>query len=99
MAPKARAIANNDVAYLTWRYDDRIPGCLGFAIERIDVATGKAEALPAWVGFRPDENPDWERGTTLRWPVQKYSWKDLTISRKRKYRYRIIPMVGTPGNL
>ena len=41
----------------------------------------------------------WSPRTTDEWPVQKYSWRDLTAQPGATYRYEIIPMVGTPGAL
>jgi phosphatidylserine/phosphatidylglycerophosphate/cardiolipin synthase-like enzyme len=95
----ALAIANNDVAILAWVSDQKIPGCLGFGIYRNDLSSGTTVPLPAWVGFRSDTNANWQPRTTEVWPVQKFSWKDLTAKRGGLYQYRILPMVGTPGNL
>ena len=94
----AVAIANNDVAILAWVGGQKIPDCLGFAIYRTDLSSGTTVPLPAWVGFRGDTNAGWEPRTTEVWPVQKFHWKDLTAKRGGLYQYRILPMVGTPGN-
>jgi hypothetical protein len=45
----ARAWCNNEVAYLAWSTDDRIDGCLGFVVTRIDLDTGERRLLPTWV--------------------------------------------------
>ena len=95
---KAIALANNDVAQIVWRYDNKIPGCLGFAVLR-KINAGEWEALPAWVGFEGDNNPAWSRRTTEEWPIQKFEWRDLTAARGSTYSYRIVPMTGTPGVL
>ena len=42
-------------------------------------AAGEGEALPAWVGFKGQNNPAWTRKDTEVWPVQKFEWKDLTL--------------------
>lgn len=94
----AIAISNNDVAFAAWQYPGRIANCLGFAIYRVDRA-GDAHVLPAWVGFQGQTNPDWRAGTTEIWPVQKFTWRDLTAKRGETYTYRIVPMVGSPGHL
>jgi phosphatidylserine/phosphatidylglycerophosphate/cardiolipin synthase-like enzyme len=94
----AIAISNNDVAFIAWKFDAKIGGCLGFAVYRTDSADNE-EALPAWVGFRGESNPDWKAKTTAVWPVQKFTWRDLTAKRGETYKYRIVPMVGTPGAL
>jgi phosphatidylserine/phosphatidylglycerophosphate/cardiolipin synthase-like enzyme len=95
----ALAIANNDVAVVAWLSEQKIPGCLGFAVYRTDLSSGTTEALPAWVGFKGGSNPGWQQQTTEVWPVQKFHWKDLTAKRGGLYQYRVAPMVGTPGNL
>lgn len=96
---KAAAFANNDVAFVAWRYDEKIEGCLGFAIYRTDVKTGEKKALPAWVGFKTESNTNWTPKDTSVWPVQKFSWRDLTARRGDSYVYEIVPMTGKPGRL
>jgi phosphatidylserine/phosphatidylglycerophosphate/cardiolipin synthase-like enzyme len=94
------AIANNEIVFLAWRPPaERLDGCLGFAVERIDVATGQAKILPAGVGFAGDARSSAQGKTTADCPVQKFSWRDLSPPYGRTYRYRITPMVGTPGSL
>src|SRR5215831_5768945 len=98
----AIALANNDVVLVAWRYAQPIDGCLGFEVSRQEngtTADGNWVPLPAWVGFKGDENPQWTQKTTTLWPIQKFEWKDLTAARGKSYGYRIVPMVGTPGNL
>lgn len=94
----AIAISNNDVAFTAWQFPARIKDCLGFAIYRVD-RSGQGQALPAWVGFQGQSNPGWHANTTEVWPVQKFTWRDLTAKRGETYTYRIVPMVGTPGHL
>jgi hypothetical protein len=91
---KARALANNNVAFLAWGYEQPIPGCLGFAIYRKDTKTRQETPLSAWVPFCPQSNPEWKRGTTEKWPIQKFSWLDLTAPTGGTYTYRIVPMLG-----
>jgi phosphatidylserine/phosphatidylglycerophosphate/cardiolipin synthase-like enzyme len=93
----ARAFGNNDVALLAWSVGE-IPGCLGFTIVRHEGA-GPGEPLPAWVGFEGEARGGWQPKTTDEWPVQKYSWRDLTARPGASYTYDIIPMVGQPGAL
>ena len=52
MAGQTLAIANNAIAYIWWRLDAKLNGCLGFSVRRID-AIGTKTALPAFVGFSP----------------------------------------------
>ncbi len=94
----AIALSNNDVVFLAWEVEARLPGCLGFAIHRVD-EQGHETVLPAWVGFKGTANQEWKPRTTAEWPVQKFTWKDLTATRGETYRYRIVPMGGEPGNL
>ncbi|MFS8047382.1 phospholipase D-like domain-containing protein [Rhizobium sp. BR 314] len=90
--------ANNDVVQIAWRSDKPIETCLGFAIDRAEVLpTGGDrdwEALPAWVGFTGETNPAWQMKDTWIWPIQKFSWKDLTATRGKTYRYRVTPVGG-----
>jgi phosphatidylserine/phosphatidylglycerophosphate/cardiolipin synthase-like enzyme len=100
----AHAYANNEVAYLAWAVDqDTIPGCLGFNIVREypDSAGLVTEERPlaAYVAFEGQSNPDWQAQNTTVWPVQKFSWRDLTLRKRRdqatrrpdnvRVRYRI----------
>jgi len=94
----AIAISNNDVAFIAWRLERKISNCLGFAIYRKD-SSGMEKCLPAWVGFQGQSNAAWQPKTTAIWPVQKFTWRDLTATRGETYTYRIVPMTGTPNNL
>ncbi len=106
----AQACCNNEVAYLAWQTDGKVDGCLGFMITRIhlDAAGREVERriLPTWVAFETQSNPDWEEQDTSVWPIQKFSWRDLTLRKSRntratrppdfKAKYEIVP-VGLPG--
>ena len=94
----AIAISNNDVAFIAWKVPAKIASCLGFAIYRKE-SGGQEAPLPAWVGFRGQQNTDWQARTTAEWPVQKFTWRDLTAQRGKTYTYRIVPMTGVPGQL
>jgi phosphatidylserine/phosphatidylglycerophosphate/cardiolipin synthase-like enzyme len=92
----AIAFSNNDVALVAWTFDQHIEGCLGFAIHQID-AGGKDTVLPALARFETqDKNA---KLTTEQAPVQKFWWKDLFAKRGQTYKYRIVPMGGTPGGM
>jgi phosphatidylserine/phosphatidylglycerophosphate/cardiolipin synthase-like enzyme len=95
----AYAISNNDMVYLYWHVERKIPECLGFSVVRHDADTGKSQPLPAMVGFPSDKKADREFKDTDAWPVQKYAWKDLYAQRGKSYWYEIIPMLGKPGHL
>jgi hypothetical protein len=91
------AFSNNDIAVVAWSFDGRIPGCLGFAIYRIDVATGIETCLPALATF-PGQDASGAR-TTAQDPVQKFFWKDVNAKRGGSYQYKVVPMGGAPGAL
>jgi hypothetical protein len=95
---KAVALANNDVVFLAWSYEQKIEECLGFAVARIE-ADGTRTVLPAWVGFDGEENPEWQPKDTEVWPVQKFAWRDLTATGGQTCSYEIVPRVGEPGEL
>ena len=96
---KVVALANNDVVFLSWIYDTRIPDCLGFTIRRTNLQNRAVTTLPAWVGFKGTSNANWNMRTSDEWPVQKFTWQDLTAEPETLYQYEIIPMLGEPGNL
>ncbi|HEV8722477.1 MAG TPA: phospholipase D-like domain-containing protein [Candidatus Binatia bacterium] len=90
----AHAYANNEVAYVAWDIDGKITGCLGFEVTRVYLdADGTVARRPdgkedrvkcaAWVAFKGQRNPHWLPQDTGVWPVQKLSWRDLTLRKKR----------------
>lgn len=90
----ANAYANNEVVFIAWDVDGKIDGCLGFDVTRVylnpdgTVAT-KADGTEdrvrcaAWVAFEGQRNPHWIAQDTGTWPIQKTSWRDLTVRKKR----------------
>ena len=95
----AVAIANNDVAIIAWDPAGPIDNCLGFAVYRTDLGSGQTVPLESWVGFQGQSNPDWKPRSTEVWPVQEFHWKDLEAAWGGSYQYKVVPMIGTPGNL
>ena len=90
----ARAWANNEVAYVAWDVDGKIDGCLGFDVTRVylnDDGTIRLKSdgsedrtrCATWVAFKGQRNPRWLPQDTSVWPVQKMSWRDLTLRKKR----------------
>jgi len=90
----ARAWANNEVAYVAWDIDDTIGGCLGFDVTRVYLNRDGTVALRAdgeedrvrcatWIAFKGQRNPHWIPQDTGGWPVQKLSWRDLTLRKRR----------------
>ena len=96
---KTKAFANNDLALIFFKYAVKIPNCLGFCIERVDVLTKTKTILPAWVGFQGQTNADWIASDTAHLPIQKLSWLDVSAPRIGKFYYIITPMLGTPTAL
>lgn len=80
---RACAFCNDEVAYLAWETDGKIKGCFGFMVTRIFVETGERRVLPTWVAFKTQSNPNWEEQDTSVWPIQKFSWRDLTLRKSR----------------
>jgi hypothetical protein len=72
----ARAWCNNEVAYLAWKTDGKIDGCLGFMITRIlfDSAGHETERrnLPSWVAFDTQSNADWKIRTRACGPSRSF---------------------------
>src|SRR6516225_11709634 len=64
---------------------------------RIDVRSGTETCLPAMATFSGQQATPGR--TTADDPVQKFFWKDVYAKRGGTYRYKIVPMTGTPGNL
>ena len=99
---EAKAYCNSEVAYLAWKADGKIDDCLGFMITRIHLDTGERRLLPTWVAFKTQSNANWEEQDTSVWPVQKFSWRDLTLRRSRdttttrptdfRVKYEIVPV-------
>jgi hypothetical protein len=100
------AYCNTDDTFLVWKADV-LEGCLGFAIERIWLHSdqpgrvlNRAEYLVNRVGFAGDAaaGPNQRRPSNV-WPYQRYNWTDHELAFKDRARYRVLPMVGTPGAL
>jgi phosphatidylserine/phosphatidylglycerophosphate/cardiolipin synthase-like enzyme len=89
----AIAFSNNDIAVVAWTFDRHLDGCLGFAVHQID-SQGNSKALPAMARFQGQTG---DALTTEQAPIQKFWWKDLYAKRGGTYKYRIVPMGGTPG--
>jgi hypothetical protein len=102
----ACAYANNEVAYIAWNIDAVIEGCLGFEVTRVILDDQDQEVertrCATWVGFKGQRNPEWLPQDSGIWPVQKLSWRDLTLRKRRaeverrrgvlRVRYEIRPV-------
>ncbi len=94
MISAATAYCNNEVGYVAWTLGAKIPGCLGFEVTRVYLnPDGSVVLLPdgsesrvktvALVAFNGQSNPDWNPQDTGVWPVQKLTWRDLTLRKRR----------------
>lgn len=101
MVGNARAFANNAVAFVAWDAEKLPASCLGFELTRIDQADGSERVLAAWVPFEGQSNPEWKPQDTSVWPVQKFTWRDLTVRQRRDsatlrpstvVKYRVRPL-------
>jgi hypothetical protein len=116
----AHAYCNNEVAYVAWDIDAEIKDCLGFEVTRVYLdGNGNPARLPdgredrrkcaAWVSFKGQRNKHWVPQDTGVWPVQKLSWRDLTLRKKRdgaarrpdevNVRYEIRPVADLRAGL
>jgi phosphatidylserine/phosphatidylglycerophosphate/cardiolipin synthase-like enzyme len=104
-----KAFTNGEIGYVSWVLNGMIPGCLGFEVTRLypDNAPDNT-ILPAWVAFKGQSNKKWLPQDTSVWPVQKLSWKDLTLRKRRdqtdrradnsRVQYMVRPIVAyQPG--
>jgi phosphatidylserine/phosphatidylglycerophosphate/cardiolipin synthase-like enzyme len=98
----AIAFSDNDIAVVAWSYGRKLPGCMGFAVYRID-ENGDETALPSMAVFPGSRRKPGQ--TTADFPVQKFYWKDpyarLVAGQTgaRKFRYKVVPLQGKPGAL
>lgn len=98
----AVAFANNDLVTVAWSLEHRPYGCMGFALYRVD-HNGKETALPSHAVFKGFQRKPGQ--TTAEFPLQKFYWKDpyarLEAERtgNRKFRYKVVPLEGSPGAL
>ena len=103
-----KVYANDDDALIIWNVPAAIPDCLGFAIRRrtydpADPAMktiAHEDVLPNRIGFVDDPNaaPGSTALSTV-WPFQRFWWTDHAAAQGDILSYRVIPMVGTVGQL
>jgi phosphatidylserine/phosphatidylglycerophosphate/cardiolipin synthase-like enzyme len=98
----AVAFSDNDVITIAWSYGKKPEGCMGFAIYRIN-NQGKETTLPSHAVFAGETIKPGQ--TTAEFPVQKFYWKDpyarlvAEQTKNNQFRYKIVPLTGSPGNL
>jgi hypothetical protein len=83
-------------ALVVWRPEARIDRCLGFALQRRR-RDGTVEVLPNRIGFEPQRQPSPQPSTVS--PFQRLTWHDPGLGTAELTEYRVVPMLGLPGNL
>src|SRR5664279_2188599 len=98
MVAKAIAYANNDIVLVGWSIDEKIPGCLGFAVFRLPADADLPEVpLTSHIGFEDADPKNWIAKPTSQQPIAAFHWRDLAPERGKAVRYKIVPMQG-PAN-
>jgi phosphatidylserine/phosphatidylglycerophosphate/cardiolipin synthase-like enzyme len=99
MVAKAIAYANNDVVQIGWSIDQKLPGCLGFAVFRLPAeADLPEEPLTSHIGFEEGDPKQWKTKPTTQQPIAGFRWRDLAPHRGTPVRYKIVAMQGPPDN-
>src|SRR5260370_18363573 len=76
-------------------------GLLGFAIERTDLTENERYYLKGIKTFA-ETDPGLPPGTlvsTPEHPIQGFLWGDYTAKPANRYKYRIVPLKGSPKQL
>jgi hypothetical protein len=102
----ARAIAGLHVVTLAWDFVDgqaeaASAGLLGFGVERAELKDGNVVEKHFLRGIKrfKDKDAGLPPGTpvpTSDHPVQSFQWGDYTASPRTTYRYRVVPVYGSP---
>lgn len=98
---KVRAISGTHVVFLAFdmKVSDTV-GLMGFAIQRTDVTDDETIWLrgnKTFPSIRPSTGI--EDASSHEHPFQAFQWADYSAKPGYKYRYRVIPMYGSPGAL
>src|SRR5262245_3299814 len=98
---KVRAISGTSVVFLAFNMKKAdANGLMGFAIQRTDVTEDETTWLrgnKTFASIRPSTGI--EDASSHQHPFQAFQWADYAALPGRRYRYRVIPMYGTPGAL
>lgn len=106
---EVRAIGGLHVVTLAWDFRDgaqeaKKKGLLGFAVERTEMK-GESEVERYFLRgikrfrFKDEGLPPGTPVSTAEHPVQSFQWGDYTAKPATRYRYRIVPVYGTPKNV
>jgi phosphatidylserine/phosphatidylglycerophosphate/cardiolipin synthase-like enzyme len=96
-----RAISGTYVVFLAFDMKESdAKGLMGFAIQRTDLTEDETVWLrgnKTFPSIRPSTG--YEDASSHEHPFQAFQWADYTAKPGYRYRYRIIPMYGSPGAL
>lgn len=90
-----KAIANCDHAIIVWKYDQLIPGCIGFALyKKLKGETNAtAEPLHNRIGFAGQNPQPGEQRPSTEWPIQRFVWSDFDMKEGDTVSYRVVPVL------
>jgi len=96
-----RAISGTSVVFLAFDMKKTdAQGLMGFAIQRTDLVENETIWLRGNKTFATIRPPTGiEDASSHEHPFQGFQWADYTAKPGYRYRYRVIPMYGTPGAL
>ena len=96
-----RAISGTHVVFLAFdMLEQDAKKLMGFAIQRTDVTENETIWLRGNKTFPSIRPPTgYEDASSHEHPFQAFQWADFTAKPGYTYRYRVIPMYGTPGAL
>jgi hypothetical protein len=96
-----RAIAGTHVVFLAFDMKKADAQTLmGFAIQRTDLIEQETiwlRGIKTFASIRPPTG--FEDANSHEHPFQAFQWADYAVKPGHRYRYRVVPMVGTPGAL
>jgi phosphatidylserine/phosphatidylglycerophosphate/cardiolipin synthase-like enzyme len=97
-----QGIAGTNVVLLGFDMEEgNCEGLMGFAIHRTDRTEEEAywlEGLKTFAATDPGLPPG-AKYSTRQHPIQGFTWSDFTAKPGHDYTYRILALVGTPGDL
>lgn len=98
---KVRAISGTHVVFLAFDMQEAdARGLMGFAIHRTDLTedeSGWLRGNKTFAALRPADG--FEDASSHDHPFQGFQWADYAAKPDHRYRYRVVPMYGTPGAL
>jgi phosphatidylserine/phosphatidylglycerophosphate/cardiolipin synthase-like enzyme len=96
MAIDITAAANSDDVIVCWRIAAKLPGCLGFALDRQSEGSAP-ENLHTSMPFDSQPKPTGALNRpSTEWPIQRFVWTDHLAPSDVRVRYRVTPVGGNP---